>query len=581
MHESLALPRHLPSLLTLGFLAVVACGGRTGRAGSGSGAAVGSGVAVSGVTSGGSGAVSGVTSGSTGTARGATSGSASGAGTGGGSDNGLASCPGPTKYVDVDGSTGLVNAGKCICAENAYSLDGGACTCQVGTPNLCTYDSGQTPQCVDKSVDPNNCGACGDTCKTSAVCVGGVCGKEPTQLVPPAPGCVSMRVVYDSGSIYWSDMGHGTISSIPASGGPATTIASNQQIAAVQDVGSQGALVWPSGLLATALLVRAGTVFWVAASTSVQCDAMGKCSGGVGTTLMSATAGSAPKTLLTMAMDPEPSPVSATDAAFSVETLGQNPPINAIALSPDGNTLYFAVGTRFYSIPSSGAGAVTYVGFTNGNGPEFGEATALVADNTYLYYPLNQGDGDVEILNHTQMCDLDAAANLACPVRVCYCHYPVLDTIEVKGDALYFGKVSGVSVASISGVLANEANGDDFPGPTYATSVTGFAVGTQNAYFGETGTELVCSQDYSTPCMQSPDPPFSHFCPEPVPANQSCVTLGYIEKGAAPPFDGGTFPSAVVIARAQPTPTSFALDGANVYWTTSRCDISYIADSPQ
>jgi len=26
---------------------------------------------------------------------------------------------------------------------------------------------------------------------------------------------------------------------------------------------------------------------------------------------------------------------------------------------------------------------------------------------------------------------------------------------------------------------------------------------------------------------------------------------------------------------------SFALDGTNVYWTTSRCDINYIADSPQ
>jgi len=26
---------------------------------------------------------------------------------------------------------------------------------------------------------------------------------------------------------------------------------------------------------------------------------------------------------------------------------------------------------------------------------------------------------------------------------------------------------------------------------------------------------------------------------------------------------------------------SFALDGTNVYWTTSRCDIGYLADSPQ
>ena len=70
-------------------------------------------------------------------------------------------------------------------------------------------------------------------------------------------------------------------------------------------------------------------------------------------------------------------------------------------------------------------------------------------------------------------------------------------------------------------------------------------------------------------------------CPDVSPANQTCVTLGYIEKGAAPPFESGTTPNAIVIARNQPTATSFALDGTNVYWTTSRCDISHIADSPQ
>lgn len=520
------------------------------------------------------------TSGSTG---GVASGSTSGSGTVATSGAGSASCPGPTQYID--------STGECVCAENAVfngaslrGLDGGACACESETPTLCTYDAGEPPQCVDETLDPNNCGGCGLQCKIAAACNGSTCGTEPTQLVPPVPGCVSMRVVYDSGSIYWSDMGHGSISSIPASGGPATTIASNQQIAAVQDVGSQGALLWPNGPLATALLVRAGTVFWVGASAPVQCDATGKCSGGVGTTLMSATAGSAPKTLLTMAMDPGPSPVSATDAAYPTETLGQNPPINAIALSPDGSTLYFAAGTRFYSIPSSGGGAVTYVGFTNGLGPEDGEATALVADDTYLYYPLNQGDGTVEILNHTEMCDPDAAAHRLCPATVCYCHYPVPDTIEIKGNALYFARVSGVSEASVSNVLAGGFNGDDFPGPRFGTSLTGFAVGAQNAYFAEPGSDSVCSQDPATACVPTLLPNGNccgpNVCPDVSPANQTCVTLGYIEKGTAPPFDGST-PSAVVIARAQPNAMSFALDGTNVYWTTSRCDINYMPDSPQ
>jgi hypothetical protein len=72
----------------------------------------------------------------------------------------------------------------------------------------------------------------------------------------------------------------------------------------------------------------------------------------------------------------------------------------------------------------------------------------------------------------------------------------------------------------------------------------------------------------------------TYECLETTPANQTCVTLGYIEKGAAPPFDGSG-PPAVVIARDQPNAMSFALDGTNVYWTTSNCDINYIADMPQ
>jgi hypothetical protein len=608
VHEAPALTRRLRSLQTLGLVAVVACGGRTSGAvsGSSSGAVVSSGATTTGLTSdssagviGGSGTsngtgasgagagsgsvtgnITGSTSGGT-TTSGAASGNASGSGTGAASGADSRSCPGPTRFVDVDGSTGLINTGKCVCAENAYSLDGGACTCQVDTPNLCTYDAGQAAQCVDESIDPNNCGGCGVTCKISAACVGSMCGQEPTQLVRPAPGCVSMRVVYDSGNIYWSDMGHGTISSIPVGGGPVTTIASGQGIAAVQN-GVQGILMWP-GPLATGLLVHAGTVYWVGASSPVQCpaDAGGSCFGGDGTTLMSATAGSAPKTLLTMAMDPVPSPVSATDSGFSIETLGQNPPINAIALSPDGSTLYFAAGTRFYSVPTGHGGPVTYVGYTEG--PEHGEATALVANDNYLCYPANFS-GTVEILSLAQMCDLDAALNYECPYRAQFTAGQLVpDTIEVQGNMLYWGIESDVRAGSVAADVADSigSRGYDFPSALNGTNLTGFAVGAQNAYFGETGTELVCSEDYTTACVQAATTPFPYVCPESIPANQTCVTLGYVEKGAAPPFDSGMAPRAVVIARAQPTPMAFALDGTNVYWTTSRCDISYLADSPQ
>jgi hypothetical protein len=35
------------------------------------------------------------------------------------------------------------------------------------------------------------------------------------------------------------------------------------------------------------------------------------------------------------------------------------------------------------------------------------------------------------------------------------------------------------------------------------------------------------------------------------------------------------------VARDQAAAMSIALDGTNVYWTTSNCDINFIADSPQ
>jgi hypothetical protein len=313
------------------------------------------------------------------------------------------------------------------------------------------------------------------------------------------------------------------------------TIASGQQIAAEQN-GAEGALVWPKAPLATPLLARSGTVFWVGASTI----------GGIGTTILSASAGSEPKTLLTMVSDPGPSPVSATDAQGAIEAPGQSPPINAIALSPDGSTLYFAAGTRFYSIPTSGGGPVTYVGYTEG--PEHGEATDLFADGNYLYYPTWQS-GNVEISSFTSMCDLDAAASETCPTRVVNSRTLVLDTVVARGDSLYWGDGSRVFGGSVSAALSARTGimGVAFPGTASGATLTGFAIGKAYAYFGEPGSD----------------------------------DTGYIEKGLAPPFESGQAPSAMVVARGQPWPTSFALDGARVYWTTSRCDISYIADSPQ
>jgi len=186
------------------------------------------------------------------------------------------------------------------------------------------------------------------------------------------------------------------------------------------------------------------------------------------------------------------------------------------------------------------------VGYTEG--PEHGEATALGADDKSLYYPTNLSR-NVEIVTLGTMCDVDAAANEMCPARVVFSRAFVFDAIFARGDMLYWGEDSRVVQGSISAALAGPLGiaGAPFPGTASGATLTGFAIGTQYAYFGEPGAD----------------------------------DIGYIEKGAAPPFEGGQPPSAVVIARGQPWPTSFALDGKGVYWTTTRCDISYIADSPQ
>ncbi len=486
-------------------------------------------------TGSGSGAATG-TSGTAGTGTASTGNAGSGGATSGSS---AANSCGPSRYFNEE-------AGACMCAGNAYmTKDSGAtCVCQSDVPTLCDYDAGQMPQCVDTTSDNSNCGGCGITCASTVACNNSKCGKAPSQLVPPAAGCVSTRVVYDSGNIYWEDLGHGTIKSIPAGGdgGAVTTIASGLTIAAVQTPG--GPLSWPSGPLATALLVHAGTVYWIGASTPVTCPTDGGlCSGGYGTTIMSATAGGAPKTLLNMAMDPGPSPVSATDAAFALEALGQNPPLLAMTLSPDAKSIYFAAGTRFYSIPIGG-GTVTYV--TYAEGPEHGEATAIAADSTYLYYPANES-GNVEINSISTMCNADAAANEMCPFRIAESQGDlVYDTIFIQGSLLYWGNGQSIRVGNVQTALTGQLAGNDYPNTLEGSNVTGFAIGTQFGYFGETGTDNV----------------------------------GYIEKGANPNLDGGS-DTAIMIARGQPQPMSFALDGTNVYWTTTNCDINYIADTPQ
>ncbi len=462
-------------------------------------------------------------------------------------------CSDPTRFVDDGSVYGPANAGQCVCALGADTpLDGGACTCGQASPVFCHYDAGQPPACVDPTSDPNNCGGCAAQCPPTAVCTNGTCAKAPNVLVPAAPGCLSLRVVYDSGYLYLSDIGHGQIARVAPDGSGSTVLVSGTNIAAQYGDASGGQyrpILFPSNEpRAAAFVVRAGTVYWIAAASTVTGDAgASSWSGGIGNSIQALAPGGAPTVLLPPSLAPGPSPVSASDSSVeALELPGVNPPIDAIALSPDGGTLFFSAGTRLYSIPATGAHSasdVTYVGFTTG--PEYGIATALAAGPKCLYFA-TYAAGKFEVLDTTQPCDPDAALNEQCPPWIAPARYDVsLDTVLLQGGSVYWANAEIAGEDAAAACAGRSISSYLFPPPLLTTDLTGFAIGARYAYLGEVGYDRG----------------------------------GYIEKVPAPPYDGPE-PTPVVIARGA-NPSSFALDGTYLYWTTSNCDIEQLADAPQ
>jgi hypothetical protein len=397
-----------------------------------------------------------------------------------------------------------------------------------GHPELCGHVCGDA--CVDLARDGDNCGACGVRCKATAACNDGVCGAEPSVLVPSAPGCRSLRLSHEDGAITWVDMGHGTINRIATTGGAVTALASGLHPAAIFAMVDQPLFI-NGGPVATGMVVRGGAVYWIEADDVVVLDDQGLPHGGAGTSIRTVTAGGAPVTLLPAALVPARAPLS------------------ALTLSPDGKTLYFGAGTRLYQMPSGGAKTaadVQQVGFTSG--PEHGFATALAADDHRLFFPASV-DTWVEIFDLSQKCDLAAPAGpvgpggYGCPSIVFGSHpIPLMDTVLVKDGFFYWAKENNVWRADLS-TADPSLDGHATASDTIATfSVTGFAIGPQHAYFGENV---------------------------------------YVERGEFSPVSAGGATRARTLARGQTWPSSFAIDGTNVYWTTTACDISFIADSPQ
>ncbi len=274
--------------------------------------------------------------------------------------------------------------------ESVPDADGG---CPGETPTLCLITQLTPLACVDPMRDPQNCGACGAACSPHVACVSGVCADSKVRvLVPPAPGCLSMRVVAEGGRIYWSDLGHGLIQSVEAPGtvpSSASVAVASAKIAALV-LYNHPANTYP-GPIATPLLVRGTTAYFVETNEPFTTDEAG--SGAAGTSIVSVQPGIATKTLFT-ASDGEP--------------------INAMALSPDGATLYFSDGGNIFMMPSAGmatAGDLKSLGYHYDVPVPFEVLpTAMATDGRYLAF-MESGSYQVGVVDTSTACaDASSAA---------------------------------------------------------------------------------------------------------------------------------------------------------------------------
>lgn len=461
---------------------------------------------------------------------------------------------------DVPAPPPDANDGGITDTVDASAPDGGA-RCRLGAwpaqacvDTTCGHTCGDV--CADLAVDVANCGACGVACAAQAVCADGVCQPAPRVLVPEVPGCVALDLALEGGQLTWADFGHGTIRRMATGGGDVTTLASGIALASMSAFSTSGStdeIQYPSP---APILVRDGTVYFIAAdvrpySATIQeqsCDANGTCVpvglprqvlvGGAGTAIQSVAPGAAPATLLPASL----APATWTTSLDYAGALKSKPAINAIALSPDGKLLYFAAGGSFYVIPSTGARSsadVTFLGPTKG---QLAMPTAMVTDGRYLVFPAPYADEWLYAYDISNPC-----AGIGCPPRVGGSHVALLaDTIVIRDGWVYWGNGATLRRADLS---------KPFPAAAGTASET---AATTSSFNGLTGFDVTPRYAYLGDGFD-----------------------GHIERVPLTFGDAPASGASRRLARQQKLPSSLVSDGTHVFWTTQDCDVKVVVDPDQ
>jgi len=277
----------------------------------------------------------------------------------GGSTSGAAGAIGAAGAFGQGGSGGLlctmntatVTVNPCKCVPGAF-VRMGACACQDALPDACP-----TVGCVDKRLDPTNCGACGTACGPTSTCNAGMCGPPPALLLPPIAGCTNMTMVATD-AVYFADEAHGTINKLGA--------------AAPLAMGETGA---------TFLQANGPNLFWYDKSQRKvrKMPAAGGPVSDVFTSLFIA------------------------DGGVAADVAG------GFLVSPDGMTIYISIGTRVLAAPVAG-GTPTVVAEDVQNG--IPGALALNGTTNIVFPAVFNGDVEAPLLSgNPSICGMQSTVN--------------------------------------------------------------------------------------------------------------------------------------------------------------------------